>query len=202
MGATGSSVESPDPGYEEGRASVDFLVATGESEEDPGLLGNSELFGPVELKFFATGFYEEKFPGLEFPADAHIEFPELLLTFEKERICEFFEEFGFESFEECIETFEGDFIEFSFFYGDIKEEWGIIKAFPPLFENPLCTLFPAPEAFEDLFFEPLELTTGTEEEEEETEIEIFMFFNCNEFGEPIVPPVFPTQPQTFTNLNT
>jgi hypothetical protein len=189
-----------------GHTYVPYIMYT---EEGVPLTGSSELFGDVELDLFAEGEYYEKFPGMDFPADSNMYFSQgWTLSVDKATVCGNWDILGYESFEHCMDAVDGgylpddddDFEEgrlYFYIYDNTKHEWGIIKAFPPLYENPLCTSFYGGGQGE-MFYNPLQLIQPAGF----SYLNLYMMANCDEFGEPVVEPIYPTSTKTYNNLST
>lgn len=205
-----------DESYEYPRATTSFWFQTPDGQP---LTGTSDLFGNVELYLDGyNSYFTEKFPGMDFPADGKIEYgEEWQLSVDKSTVCTNYEYLGYPSYEDCMiwiggrvvddDTDDDDDGRLYFYLDRAKYEYGIIKAFPPLFENPLCTnlVFPSmpdddadldiEDDDDDFSFEPLPLY-GPQE------LYLYLMFNCDEFGEPVLPPDYPEVPVNRTDLNT
>ncbi|MFC1599536.1 hypothetical protein ACFL3T_00730 [Patescibacteria group bacterium] len=146
------------------------------TDELAPLIGYSELFGNVELSLYGWGDYEEKFDNMDFPADMIIHWGEVWeMEVDGDKYCEAIHE------SECDERV---LIEMH----DDKVEKGIIKAFPPLYENPLCTEFP-PDYMPISLYGPYQS-------------EMYLKYNCDEFGSPVVMRNATPQPRTYRDINT
>ncbi|MFC1810875.1 S-layer homology domain-containing protein [Patescibacteria group bacterium] len=175
-------------------SAVHFDISTYQN----GLTGYSEMLGDVELHLDGEGSYHEKFNGLDFPADAEILYFEWVLFANAQKVCHL----GFDPFF-CDGELPPDMIIPLILQGD-KYEYGRIKAFPPLYENPLCTYLPFPS---EGGFDPIPLGVdgpfpffG----------ELSLIYNCDEFGTPVLnqpatPDIFTflaATPNPFNDLNT
>jgi len=155
------------------------------TEEEAPLMGYSELFGNVELYLDGYGSYKEKFDGLDFPADMEIRFNQgFRLEVDTAKYCETIE--GQVPAEHCGEI-EDERV--SITLNSEKYESGIIKAFPPLYENPICTELPPFD------FTPIGLNGPYGPE-------MYLKFNCDEFGTPVINRNATPQPRTYTDINT
>lgn len=163
---------------------VHFNVYT---DEEAPLTAYSELFGNIEKYIAGEGMYEEKFSDLDFPADMEIHWNEYYnLIVDRENYCRTLDSNHIVPYEICVEEVD-ERVELNLEW--TKDEYGIIKAFPPLFENPICTKLP-PFDFEPIYingpFSP----------------NMYVEFNCDEFGTPVVSRPATPEPTLARDINT
>ncbi|MFC1599537.1 hypothetical protein ACFL3T_00735 [Patescibacteria group bacterium] len=163
--------------YSQGNV-VAFNIYT---EQDERLVGNSAMFGEIELYLTGMGAYHEKFERMDFPADANIEFDQWSLWVDKQVLCER-EDLDQNDCEAAFPSQLWADNKVPLWADQGKNEWGIIKAFPPLYENPLCTRLPN---IPQMGFEPITMAPEAAQWPQESGVYGLMY-NCDEFGTPVL----------------